>query len=758
MSKRRKYRDSESLPIPEPVAPNQESSAPSTPPSKTIRALAFGVTLPLQICGSLLVAVVLMAILLIAIFFGTFFEAEYGDAVARFAVYDSLWFAMLLHLLGVNIFCSLLVRFPWKPTHYPFVVAHVGILVLLLGCAFTWWGGEESLLAVQEGAATPYAVKMDHGQPRRQFEISTISYKEPNDKQNTKDMVTVPFAPGPFNWADYEHKHWFHPENRPFQDSLWKEKIHQLLWVATQWGGRHKSGPLTLPLTASVQIEVLEYLANSGTKPVAPLELSVLWKRPVRTTNDLGEVRENPRTWEPLSFDIRRREHPGHIENRGIQMSTVGGERINFFFSDSPAEVAAFRASDPNTGLETGTWGQVVLHQAGKNYYFDVERLRDDTVDGKRVPLGNSGFSVGVAQFVPRVPGIRLVVHAPNGEKENLALFADSPDFNVSARKFGVFGTYWLDPDGPQRKDPGRTDPTVLERMAKPRLDILQGPGRTLYYRFWTGRSLASSGEVMLDVPGKEEPKFTVAHGTPDEAEIVVRQFAPHDLSGQQIGKRPTEKKWHQNIQRVKLRVNVDGNEDIFWIRAANSTTIFPSPQPPRPDQIRYVYGKDRTVCIIWNDDQINLGFGVFLKRFEKRSEPGRERMPSHYSSLVDFVQLKDSADLRDGYTRSLEDFTVLRKDVLIQMNRPATFGNPTLGRHYWIYQTSFDGPYHPTDDRFMDMFDGNIFPWENKPRESLYGSKLSFNVDPGRGWKYLGCFLIMFGSVWLVWRRGERS
>jgi len=46
------------------------------------------------------------------------------------------------------------------------------------------------------------------------------------------------------------------------------------------------------------------------------------------------------------------------------------------------------------------------------------------------------------------------------------------------------------------------------------------------------------------------------------------------------------------------------------------------------------------------------------------------------------------------------------------------------------------------------------VFPWEKMPRESLYISKLSVNDDPGRGLKYLGCFLFVFGSLWLLYRR----
>ena len=717
--------------IPEPYTPNRESPETS-PPQSSGKTLLFKAALPLRLCGSLVVAVVLMAVLLVVLAWGTFIEAEYGTAVARFAVYDSLWFALLLLLLAINIFCSVLARFPWKPAHYPFVVAHFGILVLLVGCFFTWVGGEEAQISVLEGIAATRAIKTD----RRQFEIEMISYTESNDKRNAKNPVKIPFAPGPFNWEDYEHKNWFHPGNRKSQESFWKGMLHKSLWTAMRWGGRD-NGRLPLPSAASgVQIEVLDFHANSGTQPVAPMELSVLWQKPLQTVNELGEVRTTPRSWESVTLDPSRREHSG----RGVQAQTAGGERINFIITDSTAEVAAFRAGNPDMSRNIGVWGQLVLHHEKKNYFFDVAQLIADPQDRKRVPLGDSGFSIGVVQFLPLAPGIRLAVYAPNGETDDLDLFADEPDRNVHAGKFGIFGTYWLDPDGLLKRTAGRTEFPALERMTAPRLDILQGPGKTLYYRFWTGRLLASSGEVLVNASETGKQKFTVALGTPDEAEFVVERFFSQDLPGRRIVAVPVGmNREGGQLQRVQLRVNVDGNEDIFWLQT---------------DQDRYVYGKDRTVRITWQYDQCDLGFGIFLKRFEKRSEPGRDRMPSHYSSLVDFIQLKDPTGAAEGYTRSPDDFTVLQKDVLIRMNQPAAFLSPTLARRYWIYQHSYQGPFHPNDRIFKQMFDGNVFPWENKPRESLYLSVLSINADPGRGWKYLGCFLVVFGSLWLICRR----
>jgi len=202
--------------------------------------------------------------------------------------------------------------------------------------------------------------------------------------------------------------------------------------------------------------------------------------------------------------------------------------------------------------------------------------------------------------------------------------------------------------------------------------------------------------------------------------------------------------------KRVKLRILFDGKEDTFWLRAATPTIV---PLRPEYDQIRYVYGNGRTLSVQLNFEHIELGFGILLKKFEKRTEPGT-RMSSHYSSLVDYVEPKNPKDAKPMFSQKLEDYQTLPngEDILISMNRPGYFGG--TGRSYRIYQSSYLGPFYPDQPQFQELYDGTIFPWENRPRESIAMSTLSVNADPGRGWKYLGSLLIVLGSVLFVWRK----
>ena len=75
-------------------------------------------------------------------------------------------------------------------------------------------------------------------------------------------------------------------------------------------------------------------------------------------------------------------------------------------------------------------------------------------------------------------------------------------------------------------------------------------------------------------------------------------------------------------------------------------------------------------------------------------------------------------------------------------------------GKTFWAYQDSFRGPYKPGDSEFDDVVQAKLIPGETKPRESIYQTILSLNYDPGRGMKYLGSLLIVWGTALLVYRR----
>jgi hypothetical protein len=109
------------------------------------------VSLVAQALASLRLAVFLMVSLGLSCIVATFYEAAHGTPATQRAFYGTWWFASLLVLLGVNIFASMMKRYPWRAHHAGFVIAHVGILVLLCGSLVSLRFGLDSNMALYEG-------------------------------------------------------------------------------------------------------------------------------------------------------------------------------------------------------------------------------------------------------------------------------------------------------------------------------------------------------------------------------------------------------------------------------------------------------------------------------------------------------------------------------------------------------------------------------------------------------------------------------
>lgn len=133
------------------------------------------------------------------------------------------------------------------------------------------------------------------------------------------------------------------------------------------------------------------------------------------------------------------------------------------------------------------------------------------------------------------------------------------------------------------------------------------------------------------------------------------------------------------------------------------------------------------------------LGFQVYLHKFRRKLDPGSDTA-SHYSSTVDFLDRDDPPK-------------VLLENVEIKLNEPVDFTDPSSGRTYRLFQSSFDGPWFPGQETFEHLTGGD------RGRDHIYTSILSVNHDPGRWWKYIGSLLIVVGIVLVYFvRLGRRG
>lgn len=68
---------------------------------------------------------------------GTFMESQYDALTAKKLVYESWYMVGTMALLVINLVFSAVDRLPWKKKHIPFLLAHLGIIVLIIGSYIT---------------------------------------------------------------------------------------------------------------------------------------------------------------------------------------------------------------------------------------------------------------------------------------------------------------------------------------------------------------------------------------------------------------------------------------------------------------------------------------------------------------------------------------------------------------------------------------------------------------------------------------------
>lgn len=120
---------------------------------KKVSAFSRGI----KFLASLKLAVVVVVLLAVAIAIGTFIEARYNDTqAAAKLVYKTPWMIGLMILFAVNLTAVMVDRWPWKRRHLSFILAHIGILILLLGSIVTMKWGLDGTMRVGIGESNRF--------------------------------------------------------------------------------------------------------------------------------------------------------------------------------------------------------------------------------------------------------------------------------------------------------------------------------------------------------------------------------------------------------------------------------------------------------------------------------------------------------------------------------------------------------------------------------------------------------------------------
>lgn len=659
--------------------------------------------------ASLKLAVFVIAASAMVLGWATVIEKDFGTEAVQFGVYRTWWFAALLALLGLNVLAASLIRFPWKRHQTGFVITHAGIIVLLIGCLLSRMGGVDAQMPIFEGSSGHLAFE-----DTQHFALKV----EPTGKATAEaSEIDIPFAPGPFNWQDYSA-------------DLIRLPLVQLPWSDSQplfwfpWRLAHRDWGRVYD-DQGIRLEVLDYYSDSRLMPAPPLVLKA--KTGGSDAAEKGKDNASDAGWTTVSLNVRRIPDmaPHGRIGMGSQEQLAKGPRIAFWVARSQAETEAFLQSGP-VG-EPGKDGQLVFHVGGKKLHLPVEKFQQQT----RQPLGDTGLTVELQRTDPQMLGIVLRVYAPGSPPRQMILLADHPEFSRQDDEHGVYGEYWIDatklPKDAKQVSGSSQHPEL------PRIDILQGTDRKLYYRTWTSPHFGAVAPLPLG-----GTRITAFEQSATPVTFYVTEYTPHDQPGVRLQAAPFAKKRTSEVKerRVRVRLTVDGNAKEFWLAGLPKD---PSGPITEEDQQYVVDGKERRVTLTLPWDRIDTGFQLYLHKFQRKLDPGSSQA-SHYSSLV---------ELRDRNGNKVPNVQGNTSDNLIRitLNQPVNFSDPATGRSYRIYQEAFRGPWKPGDPEFDRLAGGGT-------RDELFLSWLTVNYDPGRGLKYTGCLMIVAGIATMFYMR----
>ncbi len=161
--------------------------------------------------ASLKLAVFIILSIAVITAVGTIIEAKYDAYAAKKLVYDTWMMYTIMGLLAINLIGVMVDRWPWKKRHASFVLAHIGILFLLLGAVITAKYGLDGSMRVGIGdqntfvqtAETDMVVysSFDGDRYSKTFESEVDFFRKPPTEQKP---LEIPVVEGAIKVVDYK--------------------------------------------------------------------------------------------------------------------------------------------------------------------------------------------------------------------------------------------------------------------------------------------------------------------------------------------------------------------------------------------------------------------------------------------------------------------------------------------------------------------------------------------------------------------------
>lgn len=220
----------------------------------------------LKFLASLKLAVFVILALAVVSAVGTIYEARFDAEAAAVLVYRSVWMYLVMGVLVVNLVAVMVDRWPWKTRHTGFVLAHLGIIILLFGGVLTQQYGIDGTMYFEIGTGsrtvtvtdkvlTLYST-FDGSQFVELFNKDVNFLKTPAKEQSIKMPVDDGFIEiiDSLNYAQTSER--VTPSTGALDGSavrfqLANERVNELQWIVQSRTGKVASnqfGPLNLVL------------------------------------------------------------------------------------------------------------------------------------------------------------------------------------------------------------------------------------------------------------------------------------------------------------------------------------------------------------------------------------------------------------------------------------------------------------------------------------------------------------------------------
>ena len=137
--------------------------------------------------GSIQFAVPILAMVAVALAWGTYLESTQDARVAKAAVYGSWWFIALMGLVCVSLIFAVIMRIPWKRKHVGFIIVHASLVTMIIAGFMSMYGRIEGHIALEQGV-TSGTIEMD----TQRLEL----VEHDNGQFRTLGEMDVPLSPG----------------------------------------------------------------------------------------------------------------------------------------------------------------------------------------------------------------------------------------------------------------------------------------------------------------------------------------------------------------------------------------------------------------------------------------------------------------------------------------------------------------------------------------------------------------------------------